>query len=74
MIWTLLLAVLVVLLSSALCSGTEAALFSVSIVKVRQLAESKTRAALALLRIRENMKRPIAAINLRAEARNEAGK
>ena len=58
----LLLAVLAVLLSSALCSGTEAALFSVSVVKVRQLAESKSRAALALLDIRENMKRPIAAI------------
>ncbi len=58
----LVIAVLIVLTSSALCSGTEAALFSASLVRVRQLAETKKPAALALLRIREQMTRPIATI------------
>lgn len=58
----LLMAVFVVLMSSALCSGSEAALFSVPLLRVRQLAESDAPAALALLKIRENMSRPIATI------------
>lgn len=58
----LFLAVFVVLLSSAICSGTEAALFSVPMVKVRQLAQSHPRAGKALLAIRDNMNRPIATI------------
>jgi CBS domain containing-hemolysin-like protein len=58
----LLIAVLVVILGSALCSGTEAALFSVPVIKVRQLAASGTPAARVLLQIRENMSRPIATI------------
>lgn len=55
-------AVIIVLLSSAVCSGTEAALFSVPVVKVKQLAQSKKPAAKSLLVIRENMSRPIASI------------
>ncbi len=55
-------AALIVIVGSALCSGTEAALFSVSPVKVRQLAESKVPSAGVLLQIRENMNRPIATI------------
>ncbi|MCG8349524.1 MAG: hemolysin family protein [Chloroflexales bacterium] len=55
-------AVLIVLGSSALCSGSEAALFSVSLVRVRQLAQSNSSAAQTLLKIRENMSRPIATI------------
>ncbi len=58
----LLLAVGIVIFGSALCSGSEAALFSVSLVKVRQLAQEKTPAAQTLLHIRENMSRPIATI------------
>lgn len=58
----LITAVLIVLGSSALCSGCEAALFSVSLVRVRQLAQSNRPAALTLLRIREHMSRPIATI------------
>ncbi len=58
----LLIAVFIVLLSSALCSGTEAALFSVPQIRVRQLAETKNRTAQALLAIRNNMSRPIATI------------
>lgn len=58
----LLVTVGIVLLSSAICSGSEAALFSVRLVKVRRLAQSKRPAALALLSIRERMNRPIATI------------
>ena len=58
----LVTAVLIVLCASALSSGTEAALFSVPLVKVRQLAQSKKPSARALLTIRQNMSRPIASI------------
>lgn len=54
--------VCVVILGSALCSSVETALFSVSVLRVKQLAQSKTPAAIALLAIRENMNRPIATI------------
>lgn len=69
----LTIAVLIVLLSSALCSGSEAALFSVSLIKVRQLAQSKKAAALALLAIRENMSRPIATIVILNNVANIVG-
>lgn len=59
---TLIIAIGIVLLSSAICSGSEAALFSVRLVKVRRLAQSKRPNALALLSIREQMNRPIATI------------
>lgn len=58
----LIIAVLAVLLSSAICSGAEASLFSVSMVKVRQLANTPDTRAKALLKIRTDMARPIAAI------------
>lgn len=58
----LLVTIGIVLLSSAICSGSEAALFSVRLVKVRRLAQSKRPNALALLSIREQMNRPIATI------------
>ncbi len=54
--------VLLVLLSSGLCSGSEAALFSVPLVRARQLAEDGRRGGKALLSVRENMGRPIATI------------
>lgn len=69
----LIIAVLIVLLSSALCSGSEAALFSVSLIKVRQLAQSKKAAALALLAIREHMSRPIATIVILNNVANIVG-
>jgi CBS domain containing-hemolysin-like protein len=59
---TLVTAIGIVLLSSAICSGSEAALFSVPIVKVRRLAQSNRSSALALLSIREQMNRPIATV------------
>jgi CBS domain containing-hemolysin-like protein len=58
----LILAVLIVLSGSALCSSIEAAILSVSLLKVRQLAQSHSRPALVLLRIREKINRPIATI------------
>ncbi len=58
----LLIAVGIVLIASAICSGTEAALFSIPLIKVRQLAGSNHPSAQTLLGIRENMSRPIATI------------
>ncbi len=58
----LVITVFVLLLGSALCSATETALLSVPTLRVRQLAEFKKPAAVALLAIRENMNRPIATI------------
>lgn len=58
----LVLVVISVIFGSALCSSVETALFSVSTVKVRQLAQSNNPSAVALLAIRENMNRPIATI------------
>jgi CBS domain containing-hemolysin-like protein len=60
---SLLVVVIVLTLGvSAICSGTEAALFSVSLVRVRQLAENGGASAKVLLHIRENMARPIGTI------------
>ncbi|MEM8720583.1 MAG: hemolysin family protein [Cyanobacteria bacterium P01_G01_bin.39] len=58
----LIVVVIVVLLGSAFCSGTETALLSISPIKVRQLAQSKKPAALALAKIRLHINRPIATI------------
>jgi CBS domain containing-hemolysin-like protein len=69
----LLLVIFLVLLASALCSGSEAALFSVPLVKARQLALSQNRAALALLSIREAMSRPIATIVILNNVANIVG-
>ena len=58
----LAIAVLVMLVGSAICSGTETALLSVPILKARQLAQSRKPRALALLSIRQKVNRPIATI------------
>jgi CBS domain containing-hemolysin-like protein len=58
----LILGVIVVLVGSALCSGAEAVLFSVSTTRVRVLAEKGSAAGAALRTIKENMGRPIATI------------
>ena len=69
----LVLAVFGVLLSSALCSGSEAALFSVSLVKARALADEGDAKGRALLQIREAMERPIAAIVILNNVANIVG-
>lgn len=58
----LIVVVIVVLMGSAFCSGTETALLSISPIKVRQLAQSKKPTALALASIRLHINRPIATI------------
>lgn len=58
----LITVVTIVLLGSAFCSGAETALLSISPIKVRQLAQSKKPAALALASIRLKINRPIATI------------
>jgi CBS domain containing-hemolysin-like protein len=58
----LAIAVLIMLIGSAICSGTETALLSVPILKARQLAQSRKPRALALLSIRQKVNRPIATI------------
>jgi len=60
--FNLAIIVLIILFGSAICSSSEAALFSVSPIKVRQLAQSKNPSALALLAIRQKMNRPIATL------------
>jgi CBS domain containing-hemolysin-like protein len=59
---SLIIAVIIVLSGSAICSASEAAILSVSLIRVRQLAQSKKPQALALLRIRQKINRPIATI------------
>ncbi|MEO1295697.1 MAG: DUF21 domain-containing protein, partial [Cyanobacteria bacterium J06636_16] len=58
----LAIAVLIMLVGSALCSGTETALLSVPLLKARQLAQSRKPRAMALLSIRQKVNRPIATI------------
>jgi CBS domain containing-hemolysin-like protein len=48
---SLVVAIVVMLIGSALCSSSEAAILSVPVLKTQQLAESKKPAALALLAI-----------------------
>jgi CBS domain containing-hemolysin-like protein len=59
---TLVGTVLVVLIGSGLCSGSEIALLSVPAVRARQLAEDGGKRARALLAIKQHIARPIAAI------------
>ncbi|MDJ0715465.1 MAG: hemolysin family protein [Prochloraceae cyanobacterium] len=58
----IIIVVLIVLSGSAICAAAETSLLSVSRIKVRQLAQSKKPAALALLAIRQKINRPIATI------------
>jgi len=59
---TLAISILAMLIGSALCSCSEAALLSVPVLKAQQLAESKKPAAITLLAIRQKVNRPIATI------------
>lgn len=59
---TLVLVIVIVLLGSAFCSLTETVLLSVSEIRVRQWAQSKKAPALALLKIKQKINRPIASI------------
>lgn len=59
---SLFIAIIVVLATSALCSMTEAALFSVPAHRVRTWVESKLRFSRALLKVKQSMDKPIATI------------
>jgi len=68
-----ILSVVVVLVVSALCSLTEAALYSVRMPYVRQLLESGSAAGRVLARFKENMESPITAILIINTTANTAG-
>jgi CBS domain containing-hemolysin-like protein len=58
----IIIAVIIVLSGSALCSAGETALLSISPIRVRQLAQSKKPVTLALASIKNKINRPIATI------------
>ncbi len=59
----LAIAVFIVIIGSALCSGTETALLSLPLLRARQLTQNRpSPAAIALLTIRQHVSRPIATI------------
>lgn len=68
-----IVSVLVVLLVSAICSLSEAAMYAVRLPYVRQIAEAGSRAGSALTDFKENMERPISAILIVNTAANTAG-
>jgi CBS domain containing-hemolysin-like protein len=59
---TLLLVVIVVIIGSSFCALAETVLLSISEIKVKQWAQSKTIPALTLLKIKKKMNRPIATV------------
>ena len=69
----LILTILIILSGSALFSGIEAALFSVSLGRAKVLVEKKKKGAISLLKIKENMRRPITAIVIFNNAFNIVG-
>jgi len=69
----LIIAVLVVLAVSALCSLTEAALYAVRMPFVRQLAASGSAAGRLLTNFKSNMEKPITAILILNTIANTAG-
>jgi len=69
----LIFVVLVVLIGSALFSCVEAALFSVSLGRARVLAEQKKRGSANLVKVKENIRRPITVIVILNNIFNIAG-
>ena len=69
----LITSVLVVLVVSALCSLTEAALYAVRLPYIRQLREGGSIAGRILTRFKKNMEQPITAILIVNTAANTAG-
>lgn len=70
---TLVLTILVILFGSAILSCVEAALFSVSLSRIKVLAEKKKRGAVSLLLIKENMRRPITVLVIFTNVLNIVG-
>ena len=69
----LAISIALVLIVSALCSLTEAALYAVRVSHVRHLADSGSRSGQILSAFKANMERPIAAILILNTAANTAG-
>ncbi len=69
----LLVSVAAVLVISAACSLSEAALYSIRMPYVRQLADAGSASGLALTRFKRNMERPITAILIVNTVANTAG-
>ncbi len=67
------ISVICVLIISALCSLTEAALYAVRVPYIRQIAERGSRPGKVLAAFKENMERPISAILIVNTAANTAG-
>ncbi len=67
------ISVLVVLVISAVCSVSEAALYAVRRPYVRQIAELGSRSGTMLLRFKDNMEQPISAILIVNTVANTAG-
>lgn len=68
-----ILSVVIVLIVSAFCSLSEAALYAVRATYVRQIAGQGSRAGQALSAFKENMEQPITAILILNTAANTAG-
>lgn len=68
-----IISVVVVLLVSAACSVSEAALYAVRRTYIRQIAEQGSRAGKLLLRFKDNMEQPISAILIVNTLANTAG-
>lgn len=69
----LIVSVAIVLIVSALCSLTEAAVYAVRMPYIRQLTESGSTAGTLLTGFKKNMERPITAILIINTAANTAG-
>jgi len=69
----LMIAVIVVLVVSALCSLTEAALYAVRMPFIRQMAASGSTAGRLLTNFKSNMEKPITAILILNTIANTAG-
>ena len=67
------ISILVVLVVSALCSVSEAALYAVRRPYVRQIAEQGSRSGKLLLGLKDNMEQPISAILIVNTIANTAG-
>jgi CBS domain containing-hemolysin-like protein len=68
-----IVSVLVVLIVSAICSLSEAAMYAVRLPYVRQITESGSRAGRVLSDFKENMEQPISAILIVNTVANTAG-
>ena len=70
---TLILTILIILLGSAIFSGSEAALFSLPLSKAKVLAEQKKKGSASLVEIKEHLRRPITVIVILNNAFNIVG-